>query len=116
MEEGEEVIVLSNYVVQDLWVFFPELGVVEATIGYSFSINSVFVSDVSPIKTIRVLDDDIQPNIFLDLTDEMSESTRGNTLNWRLILRERLEKVDYTFTNTNLLPLLMDVCLLRVEV
>ena len=63
-----------------------------------------------------MLDDDIEPDIFLNLTYEMSESTCCYALNWRFILGERLEEIDYTFTYTNLFPLLMDISLLWIEV
>ena len=80
LEESQEVIVLSDHIVEDLRVFFAELGIVEATVCDSLSINRFRISYISSVKAIRVLDDNVKPDIFLDLTYQVSECTCGNAL------------------------------------
>ena len=101
---------------EDLGVLLSELAVVKSTVGDSFAIYRVFISYISSIETIRVLDDDIQPDVLLNLANQVCESTCRNAFNGSFILWERFEKADDTLTDSNLFPLLVDVCLLRVEV
>lgn len=56
-----------------------------------------------------MLNDDIEPDVWLDLTEDMRVRARRYTLNWRLHLGERLKEVYDAFTNANLFALFVDV-------
>ena len=63
-----------------------------------------------------MLNDNIKPDILLDLAQHMGECARSNALNGRLILAKWLEKVHYAFRDAYLFPLLVDYRVLRIEV
>ena len=62
-----------------------------------------------------MLNDDVEPDVWLDLAKDMRVSARGYTLYWRLHLGERLKEVYDAFTNANLFALFMDIHRARVE-
>ena len=62
-----------------------------------------------------MLYNDIEPNVGLNLAEDMSVRARRNALDRSLNFREWLEKVDNTFADTNLLSLLVDIHVTRVE-
>ena len=94
---------------EDAGVFFPEGTVLKLWVSYSLAALTVLVSIVDAIEAFRVLNDDIEPDVWLDLTKDMRVCARGYTLNWRLHLGERLEEVYDTFTYANLFALFVDV-------
>ena len=59
--------------------------------------------------------DDVEPDVRLNLADNMSVCTCGDALNRCLTFRKRLEKANYTLANTNLLTLFMDISFRRVK-
>ena len=56
-----------------------------------------------------MLNDDIEPDVWLDLAEDMRVRAGRYTLNWRLHLGERLKEVYDAFANANLFALFMDV-------
>ena len=62
-----------------------------------------------------MLNHDIEPDVGLDLTEDVSVCTGRDALDRGFYLREWLEKVDYTLADAHLLPLLVDIHVARVE-
>ena len=94
---------------EDARVFFPEGTVLKLRIRYCLAVLSVFISIVDAVEAFRVLNDDIEPDVWLDLAEDMRVRAGRYTLNWRLHLWERLKEVYDAFTNANLFALFMDV-------
>ena len=100
---------------EDAGVFFSEWTVLKPWIRYCLAVLTVFISIVDAVEAFRVLNDDIEPDVWLDLAQDMRVRARRYALNWRLHLWERLEEVYDAFTYANLFALFMDIHRARVE-
>jgi hypothetical protein len=87
----------------------------ELGVGDCLPIITVFISVIDTVETFRVLDYNIEPDVGLYLAEHVRMRAGCNTLDWRLLLGEGLEKVDDSFRDANLFSLLMDVHCRRVE-
>jgi len=94
VEQSEEGVVLLEDLVQNAGVFLSKRTILELRIGDCFTIIAVFISVVDTVKTFRVLDHNIEPDVRLHLAEHVRMRAGCNALNWRLHLGERLEKVD----------------------
>lgn len=82
------------------------LGVV-LLIGYCLLL--LFDRLLGAEDVLGVLQHDVEPDILLDLLDDMSELLRADALDGVVVLGEGLEEGDDTFADAGLLPPLVDV-------
>ena len=115
MKQGEEAIVLLQDLVENLRVLFAEIAVLELCIGDSLAILRALLSIFHAVEAIRMLDDDVEPDVSLDLAEDVGVRTCRNALNRRFHLGKGLEKVDDTLADADLLPLLVNVHIAGVE-
>ena len=97
------------------WVFLSEGTVLKLRICYSLTVLTVLIPVVHAVEPFRVLNNDIKPDVWLDLAEDMRVCARRYTLNWRLHLGERLEEVYDTFAYADLFALLVDIHRARIE-
>ena len=64
---------------------------------------------------VGVGEHEVEPNIFLNLLDDMSEALGDDAFYRIVVLGEWLEEGHYTFTDSRLLPPLVDISLVRIE-
>ena len=81
MEECQEAVVLLQHLVKDLGVFLSEITVLELRVGYSLAVFVAFLSVVDTVETVWVLDHNIEPNVRLDLTQDVRVCARCDALN-----------------------------------
>lgn len=86
MHHKEEVIVHLYDFQKDLWVFFSEYWSLELGIGYSFGFLHWVLLYV--VELLRVLDDNVDPDIRLNFFHAMSKCKSWNALDRLLILGE----------------------------
>ena len=115
MEQGKEAVVLLQDLMENLWVLFPEIAILKLSIGDGLSILRALFSVFYTVEAIWVLDHDIEPDVSLNLAQHVRVRTCRYTLNRRFHFWERLEKVDDTLADANLLPLLMNVHIAGIE-
>ena len=108
VEEGQEGIVLLQNLVENLGIFFTEYAVLELRVSNGLTRDGgVVIIALDSIETLWMLNDKIEPYIGLDLAKDVRVRARRDALNWRLSLREWLEKVNDTLADSYLLALLV---------
>lgn len=124
MEKRQEGVVLFKHLEQNAGVFLAKLAVLEAGVcdclaGGCNTAAAIAVAVLVPIidtvERVRVLDYDVEPDIGLDLANDVRVRAGGDALDRGLDLGERLEEAHDALADAGLLSLLVDVHSARVE-
>ena len=87
MKQAQERVVLLQHLMENLGILFAELTVLKLRIGYSFASLSFLVSfSAHSVEPFRMLDHDIEPNVWLYLPQNVGMSASGDALDWRIHL------------------------------
>jgi hypothetical protein len=107
MEHTKILMKLHQNLVEKFTVLLLEQRSLKLVVGNGLGVYVIGLA--LTVDCIWVLDDHVQPYIWLDLLDEMRVLQSRNALDGVLFVSERLEEADDSLGDTGLLSPLMDI-------
>ena len=109
MEEAEVIVVSIDQFQKDARVLLLEERLLRVVLLVGDGLLLLFDCLLGPKHVFWVCQHDVEPDILLNLLDDVRELLGTNAFDWIVILREGLEEGDDSFADAGLLPSFVDV-------